>query len=223
MFSDYAMTLAALAFFSTTVDDFAVLLIFFAREYVKTNDIYHPETSLAMINITLGQLIGFTIIVGVSLAIGIGLGQVVEEKYLALIGFVPILIGLFKVYELGEEAGYLPPCECCPPWCCCCTPQEKEEEKAEGDSETGESSVKAKKEIGSGDDNMKKIDDEKTSLLNKSKEAVTSTEPGAADGAQDAKGTSKPSKFRRKSSIGSLFSNPSRKGSTYLPPTNPVV
>ena len=205
------MTLAALAFFSTTVDDFAVLLIFFAREYVKTNDIYHPETSLAMINITLGQLIGFTIIVGVSLAIGIGLGQVVEEKYLALIGFLPILIGLFKIYELGEEAGYLPPCECCPAWCCCCTPQEKEEDKEEGDTETGESSVKAKKEAV--DDSMKKMDDEKTGLLSKSKEAVTSAEPGAANVSQEVK-SSKTAKFRRKSSIGSLFSNPSQRRGT---------
>ena len=207
------MTLAALAFFSTTVDDFAVLLIFFAREYVKTNDIYHPETSLAMINITLGQLIGFTIIVGISLAVGIGLGQVVEEKYLALIGFLPILIGLFKIYELGEEAGYLPPCECCPAWCCCCTPQDKEEEKPEGDSETGEASASAKSKKEIVDDSMKKADDEKTSLLNKSKDAVTSSEPDVAGGSQEVK-ASKPSKFRRKSSIGSLFSNPSQRKGT---------
>ena len=41
MFSNYSITLALLSFFSTTVDDFCVILIFFAREYVKVIPTHH--------------------------------------------------------------------------------------------------------------------------------------------------------------------------------------
>jgi len=253
MFSDQALTLAILAFFSTTVDDFAVVLIFMAREYVKTNDFYNPETQLAFINITLGQLIGFTIIVGVSLAIGVGLGAVVDEQYLALIGFLPILIGLYKIYELGEEAGYFPPCHCCPSWCCCCTPPPEEEEdkgsssdKADSDGEKGDGAAplaaKAKEAgaaaAGGGAGAVEEtgklikkagaaVDEESKALLDgeegRALAAAKAAAGGASDGSSsgsDSRRISEPTpmdddqrtkKFRRKSSIGSLFSNPSRK------------
>jgi cadmium resistance protein CadD (predicted permease) len=106
-FSNYSITLALLSFFSTTVDDFCVILIFFAREYVKTHSLSHPETVLSFIKISVGQLIGFSIIVGVSLVLGIGLHSVVDNDYIDLIGFLPIVIGLYKVYELLDEEGYL--------------------------------------------------------------------------------------------------------------------
>ena len=106
-FSSYSITLALLSFFSTTVDDFCVILIFFAREYVKTHSLSNPETVLAFVKISVGQLIGFSLIVLVSLILGIGLHSVIDNDYIDLIGFLPIVIGLYKVYELLDEEGYL--------------------------------------------------------------------------------------------------------------------
>ena len=106
-FSNYSITLALLSFFSTTVDDFCVILIFFAREYVKTHSLSNPDTVLAFVKISIGQLVGFSIIVGISLILGIGLHAVVDNDYIDLIGLLPIVIGLYKVYELLDEEGYL--------------------------------------------------------------------------------------------------------------------
>ena len=61
MFSEYALVLSIMAFFATSVDDFCVLLIFFSREYAKTNNLSDPVTQTAFIQICIGQLIGFTI------------------------------------------------------------------------------------------------------------------------------------------------------------------
>ena len=110
MFSEYALALALMAFFATSVDDFCVLLIFFSREYAKTEDLGDQETQRAFTNICIGQFVGFTIIVCVSLAIGIGLSQTVDEDWIDLIGFIPILIGMYLIYELMTEAGYFDQC-----------------------------------------------------------------------------------------------------------------
>ena len=125
------MTLALLSFFSTTVDDFCVILIFFAREYVKTHSLSNPDTVLAFVKISIGQLVGFTIIVGVSLILGIGLHAVVDNDYIDLIGLLPITIGLYKVYELLDEEGYLKRIH---NLCCCVSSAETtdEEEGVEG-------------------------------------------------------------------------------------------
>ena len=128
-FSNYSMTLALLSFFSTTVDDFCVILIFFAREYVKTHSLSNPDTVLAFVKISIGQLIGFTVIVGVSLILGIGLHAVVDNDYIDLIGLLPITIGLYKVYELLDEEGYLKRIHNI---CCCVSSSETTEEEEEG-------------------------------------------------------------------------------------------
>ena len=106
VFTNNSVTLALLSFFSTTVDDFCVILIFFAREYVKTHSVSNKDTVLSFIKISIGQFIGFSIIVAVSLVLGVGLHSVVNNDYIDLIGLLPILIGLYKVYEIIEEAGY---------------------------------------------------------------------------------------------------------------------
>jgi len=62
---------------------------------------------LAFVKISIGQLIGFSVIVAVSLILGIGLHAVVDNDYIDLIGLLPIVIGLYKVYELLDEEGYL--------------------------------------------------------------------------------------------------------------------
>ena len=66
MFSEYALALSLMAFFATSVDDFCVLLIFFSREYDKTNDLGDASTQRAFFLICIGQFVGFTIIVGVT-------------------------------------------------------------------------------------------------------------------------------------------------------------
>lgn len=101
-----SLTLAMLSFFSTTVDDFCVILIFFAREYVKSHSMSDPATVLSFVKISIGQFVGFSVIVAISLVLGIGLHSVVNNDYIDLIGLLPILIGLYKVYEILDEAGY---------------------------------------------------------------------------------------------------------------------
>lgn len=111
MFSGYALTLALLAFFSTGVDDFCVLFIFFSTEYGKYRDgLSDPKCQSAFIAVSIGQLVGFTLIIGVSLAMGIGLSKAVDEEYIDLIGFIPVVIGFYQIYELLTEFGYVKPC-----------------------------------------------------------------------------------------------------------------
>lgn len=107
VFTNDSVTLAMLSFFSTTVDDFCVILIFFAREYVKNYRFSSPETLLAFVKISIGQILGFTIIVVVSLVLGMALHSTVDEDYIDLVGFLPILIGVYKIYELLDDAGAL--------------------------------------------------------------------------------------------------------------------
>jgi cadmium resistance protein CadD (predicted permease) len=111
MVSSSAVTLALLSFFSTTVDDFCVILIFFAREYVKTHSLRDTDTIKSFIKISVGQTLGFTFILIVSLCLGIGLHSVVNNDYVDLIGLLPVCIGLYKVYELFAES--IQNCTCC--------------------------------------------------------------------------------------------------------------
>lgn len=107
VFSSNSTTLALLSFFSTTVDDFCVILIFFAREYVKTHSVSDANTVLSFVKISIGQLVGFSIIVAISLGFGVGLHSVVNNDYIDLIGILPVLIGIYKIFEVMQEAGYI--------------------------------------------------------------------------------------------------------------------
>jgi hypothetical protein len=55
-----------------------------------------------------GQTIGFTIVIIISL-VGMVLGLIIPSKYLDLVGFFPLCMGLFKLYEIIAEQGI----------CCC--------------------------------------------------------------------------------------------------------
>lgn len=137
-FTNSSVTLAMLSFFSTTVDDFCVILIFFAREYVKTNVFSHPDTLLAFLKISIGQFMGFTIIVTISLVLGLALHSVVDEQYIDLVGLLPVLIGMYKVYELLTENGAISAMY----RSLCCMPatdnQYIDETKSKGDPSNGE-------------------------------------------------------------------------------------
>jgi hypothetical protein len=58
-----------------------------------------------------GQTIGFTIVIIFSL-VGMALGLIIPTKYLDLVGFFPLCMGLFKLYEIIAERGI----------CCCLYP-----------------------------------------------------------------------------------------------------
>jgi cadmium resistance protein CadD (predicted permease) len=85
------VALAALAAFAATnVDDFLVLVVFFAQVDGKAFTNYRVAS---------GQALGFTIILAISL-LGIVLGLFIPSGYIELLGFVPILLGLRQLYEL---------------------------------------------------------------------------------------------------------------------------
>jgi cadmium resistance protein CadD (predicted permease) len=96
---------AVLAFFSTTMDDFAVLLIFFSKAQVE----YPTEIRKAYLKVIAGQTLGFTIVILISL-IGMVLGLIIPQNYIDLIGFFPLLMGLWNAYELMDDNGCLKIC-----------------------------------------------------------------------------------------------------------------
>jgi hypothetical protein len=103
----YAYTVsysAVLAFVSTTVDDFAVMLMFFGKatvdEELRANNGY--------LKVILGQTLGFSIVVFISL-IGLLIGAIVPKEYIDLVGLFPFLVGVYKIYEVFQEEG----CLCC--------------------------------------------------------------------------------------------------------------
>jgi cadmium resistance protein CadD (predicted permease) len=87
---------ALVAFFSTTMDDFAVMLIFFNRANQMEN------VRLGYSKVALGMTLAFTIVVLISL-LGLVLGVLIQAKYINLIGFIPFLVGCQKLYEVVSE------------------------------------------------------------------------------------------------------------------------
>jgi cadmium resistance protein CadD (predicted permease) len=94
---------AALAFFSTTMDDFAVMLVFFARAQQM------EDTHIGYMKVILGQTIGFSIVVLISM-LGLVLGIFIPMEYVDLVGFIPIIAGIQNAYEVLVDDGF---CECC--------------------------------------------------------------------------------------------------------------
>jgi len=76
---------AAFTFTVTNIDIFCLLIVFFAK--VKVD----PDCTNA--NVWIAQAIGFSLIIGVSL-LGALLGASVDLRYVSLLGFIPILMGL---------------------------------------------------------------------------------------------------------------------------------
>lgn len=96
----------------TNIDDFMVLIVFFAQ--VNGQDFKNSH-------VVAGQLLGFTVICAISL-LGIGtvrtptlwysdlfcwcctvLGLFIPGGYVGIIGFMPLLMGLFRLYKLVRE------------------------------------------------------------------------------------------------------------------------
>ena len=90
---------AIVAFASTTADDLVVLITFYSLNMQnKELDKNLQEKNRNMYRIALGQIISYSIIVGISL-LGLLLGNFLPEEYVALIGFIPLLLGLKGLWE----------------------------------------------------------------------------------------------------------------------------
>ena len=87
-----AVVKASIVFAAVNLDEFAVLIIFFSK-------VDHKE--FKNIHVILGQLIGFTIVFGISC---IGLlfrnQSFINLKYVALLGLVPLVMGLFDLVKV---------------------------------------------------------------------------------------------------------------------------
>jgi cadmium resistance protein CadD (predicted permease) len=83
-------------FLSTSVDDFAVMLIYFAQAQLMEN------SRDGYIKVIVAQTMAFTAVIAVSL-LGILLGVLVPMSYVDLIGILPLLIGIVQCYELCTE------------------------------------------------------------------------------------------------------------------------
>jgi cadmium resistance protein CadD (predicted permease) len=87
-----AFVKAFVSFVAVNIDEFIVLVVFFAS-------VDHSE--FKNIHVISGQLIGFTIIFLIS-ALGILLGSFVSLDYIALLGFFPLLIGFYEFYKVVQ-------------------------------------------------------------------------------------------------------------------------
>ncbi|KAF3908698.1 hypothetical protein AA313_de0209255 [Arthrobotrys entomopaga] len=88
-----AVGVACSSFAVTNVDDLFVLVTFFAEASVNNNKIITP------LKITLGQYIGFTIIIIISM-IGYGASLVMPSEPIGFLGLLPILLGIYKLIQL---------------------------------------------------------------------------------------------------------------------------
>lgn len=91
------MAFAIVAFASTTADDLVVLLTFQSLN-IQNKEQTPAEMNANMWYIAFGQILSYSIIVGLSL-LGLILGNFLPEKYVALIGFIPLLLGLKGYYD----------------------------------------------------------------------------------------------------------------------------
>jgi cadmium resistance protein CadD (predicted permease) len=87
---------AIAAFFSTTLDDLMALM------YLFVNHSHEDKQGSVHMKIIIGQFLGFTTIVLISL-LGILLGAVVPDDYIDLIGFIPLCIGTYKLVTGAYE------------------------------------------------------------------------------------------------------------------------
>ncbi|KAI0546613.1 cadmium resistance transporter [Xylaria curta] len=86
-----AVGTAALTFALTNIDDAFVLVTFFA-ESASSN-------TLTPLKITIGQYLGFTVIIAISL-IGFGAATVIPSEPIGFLGLFPIILGFWKLLDL---------------------------------------------------------------------------------------------------------------------------
>ena len=87
-----AFTEGIIAFVATNIDDLLILLLFFSQVNVN----------FRRRHIVIGQYLGFAVIIIASLPGFFG-GLVVPQKFIGLLGLLPIAIGLLQLVNRGEE------------------------------------------------------------------------------------------------------------------------
>jgi hypothetical protein len=86
--------------FSSTIDDFTIMFVFLSRSQKEFKD-----SKLGCFKVMIGQMIGFSMVIFISLTASL-FGLLISEKYMDLVGFFPLLIGLYKFWELCINADY---------------------------------------------------------------------------------------------------------------------
>lgn len=88
-----AMISAITSFAATNIDDFVILMLFFAQ----VNSTFRPR------HIVVGQYLGFAVLIAASLPGFLG-GLIVPEAWIGLLGLVPIAIGISHLVKRENEA-----------------------------------------------------------------------------------------------------------------------
>lgn len=89
---------AFLAFFSTTIDDFIVLLFFIALAEMKEGF----ARTQAHLEILTGLTAAYTLILSMSL-LALILTALASEEWVSLIGIVPVIVGIMKAFVLFDR------------------------------------------------------------------------------------------------------------------------
>jgi cadmium resistance protein CadD (predicted permease) len=82
---------ACASFAITNIDDMFVLVTFFAEA--------STSKTMTPLKITLGQYIGFTVIIIISM-IGFGASLLIPSEPIGFLGLLPILLGIWKLFDL---------------------------------------------------------------------------------------------------------------------------
>lgn len=88
-----AIGTACASFAITNIDDAFVLVTFFAEASTRKN------TTLTPLKITIGQYLGFTVIVVVSM-IGFGVSLALPSEPIGFLGLLPMLLGVWALFAL---------------------------------------------------------------------------------------------------------------------------
>ncbi|KAF3004356.1 hypothetical protein E8E13_009745 [Curvularia kusanoi] len=94
-----AVGTACSSFIVTNIDDLFVLVTFFAEASISKN--------VTPVKITIGQYLGFTVIVAISM-VGFGAALVLPSEPIGFLGLLPVLLGVWNMCDLvfkdgGEE------------------------------------------------------------------------------------------------------------------------
>jgi len=84
---------AFVSYIATSIDYIVILVVLFAQNERKKS---------AVRDIVLGQYLGFTILIGISLLAAFGLAFI-PQHWIGLLGLVPIFIGLKVLFEKEED------------------------------------------------------------------------------------------------------------------------
>ena len=90
-----SIAIACTSFTITNIDDMFLLVTFFSEASISQ--------TMTPLRITLGQFIGFTVIVIISL-IGFGVSYLLATEPIGFMGFLPILLGVWWVFGLLSTA-----------------------------------------------------------------------------------------------------------------------